>query len=181
LIFIICMIVLLGVCFFLVFWFENLIYDFEKRLPPFDCSSELYTNIGIGQALYDHRLSWDKRIGEWHCFCSNNKDKMSVKEFSEITFTDILPEPEDAPYCTGIKCKYCDQWVDLDLKTTIIGLIIPLIMGIGDVLVELFVQATSAFLKPIDDTINLLDSIIGIMWIQFVNLGWVLIFMSLNI
>ena len=54
-------------------------------------------------------------------------------------------------------------------------------MGIGDVLVELFVQFTSDFLKPIDDTTNLLDSIVGIMWIQFVNLGFILIFMSLNI
>ena len=93
----------------------------------------------------------------------------------------MFPKSEDESYCTGIKCKYCDEWVDLDLKTTIIGLLIPLIMGIGDVLVELFVMFTSNFLKPIDDTTNLLDSIFGIVWIQFVNLGFILIFMSLNI
>jgi hypothetical protein len=91
--------------------------------------------------MTDHRLSWDKRIGDWHCFCSNNKDKMTDIEFHKITFIDLIPNnKDDASYCAGIKCKYCNQWEDLDLKTTLIGLVIPLIMGIGDVLVELFVQ-----------------------------------------
>ena len=106
---------------------------------------------------------------------------MTPKEFNAITFIDPYPAPEDEKYCKGVKCKYCDKWVNIYWKTTLIGLVIPLVMGICDVLVELFVQFTSEFLRPVDDTTNLLDSIFGIMWIQFVNLGFILIFMSLNI
>jgi hypothetical protein len=54
-------------------------------------------------------------------------------------------------------------------------------MGIGDIIVELFVQKASNFLKPLDETTNLIDSMLGIMWVQFVNLGFILIFISINI
>ena len=55
-------------------------------------------------------------------------------------------------------------------------------MGIGDILVELFVQLTSKkILKPMDDTDNLIDSIFGIMWIKFVNLGFKFLFVSLDV
>jgi len=60
-------------------------------------------------------------------------------------------------------------------------MVIPLIMGIGDVLIELFVKFSSLFKSPINETTNLLDLIFGISWIQFVNLGFVLIFVSINI
>ena len=54
-------------------------------------------------------------------------------------------------------------------------------MGIGDVLIELFVQFAERFTKPINVTSSLKHMIRGIAWIQFVNLGFVLIFVSLKI
>ena len=61
------------------------------------------------------------------------------------------------------------------------GLVIPLTMGIGDVLIELFVKVSSVFKSPINETSNLMDMIFGITWIQFVNLGFILIFVSIKI
>ena len=53
-------------------------------------------------------------------------------------------------------------------------------MGIGDVLIELSVQFADKFLKPTNETSSLNQMIRGISWIQFVNLGFVLIFVSLK-
>ena len=39
----------------------------------------------------------------------------------------------------------------------------------------------SEFTRPINETVNYIDSINGVAWIQYVNLGFVLIFMSINI
>ena len=90
---------------------------------------------------------------------------MSNKQFRDITFIDFQPEPVDDEYCNGVECKYCDKWVDLNLKTTVVRLVMPSIMGTGDILVELFVQFTSHFLRPTDHTTNVLDNIVGITWV----------------
>ena len=53
--------------------------------------------------------------------------------------------------------------------------------GIVNALVELVVVLMSEFTRPINETVNYIDSINGIAWIQYVNLGFVLIFMSISI
>jgi hypothetical protein len=54
-------------------------------------------------------------------------------------------------------------------------------MAIINIIVELVVQAISSFTRPINETVNLIDSMTGITWIQFVNLGFILIFMSIKV
>jgi len=54
-------------------------------------------------------------------------------------------------------------------------------MGIVDELITLFFQLTSQFTKPKNETSSLKDLIAGIMWIQFLNLGFILIFVSIKL
>ena len=54
-------------------------------------------------------------------------------------------------------------------------------MGFIDELITLFFQLTSQFTKPRNETSSLIDLIGSIMWIQFLNLGFILIFVSLKI
>ena len=53
----------------------------------------------------------------------------------------------------------------MNLKTTLIGLVIPLIMGIGDLFIELSVKISSKFRHPNKETENLNAMIFGITWI----------------
>ena len=72
---------------------------------------------------------------------------------------------EDKEYFVKSTCRYCEVW---DVKSSItlwIGLLIPLIMGIGDVLVEEIVKCFSRCKKPKNETKFLIDSILAIMWI----------------
>lgn len=48
--FAICMIAILHACFHTVLFFEKLIYDGFKKLPPFDCTQERYQSIELQQA-----------------------------------------------------------------------------------------------------------------------------------
>jgi hypothetical protein len=54
-------------------------------------------------------------------------------------------------------------------------------MGLGDVIIEEIVKCFARCKKPKNETKFLTDSILAIMWIQFVNLGFILIFMSLKV
>jgi hypothetical protein len=71
---------------------------------------------------------------------------MTTKEFKNITFMDDDPggdgkytcskEPnEDGTYA----CHYCNYWNSLSNKIFWIALTVSLVMGIGDVIIELFV------------------------------------------
>ena len=53
----------------------------------------------------------------------------------------------------------------MDINTTLIVLVIPLIMGIGDVIVEEVVKCFSRNKKPKNETRFLIDSIVAIIWI----------------
>ena len=69
----------------------------------------------------------------------------------------------------------------MNIEIILIVLTIPAIMGIGDVIVEEVVKCFSRYKKPKNETRFLIDSIVAIIWIQFVNLGFILIFMSLKL
>ena len=70
-VFLVSLAALFAVCFSTVFYFEDLIYEAEKRLPPFDCTTSTYENVQQNEAFSDYKLSWDKRNGNWMCYCSN--------------------------------------------------------------------------------------------------------------
>lgn len=111
LIFLLSLISLFAICFYTVFYFENLIYDAEKRLPPFDCTTSIYQNVNENEALADYKLSWDKRNGNWMCYCQNKQEQLSQSDFKNITFYDVNPSPEDAEYCDkNNNCFYCNSW-----------------------------------------------------------------------
>lgn len=65
------MLALLAACFYSVFLFEKRIYDWERQLPDFTCSTLVFSDVTQAEALADYKLEWDKRNGDWHCFCSN--------------------------------------------------------------------------------------------------------------
>jgi hypothetical protein len=132
-------------------------------------------------ALADYKLPEKKRNGDWHCFCSNKKDELSAHDFNLLMFNDPEPSGKGKSYCIGNDCLYCGYWDYLSNFIFLIVLCIPLIMGIVDELITLFFQLTSEFTKPKNETTNLIDLIAGTMWIQFVNLGFILIFVSLKI
>lgn len=56
----------------------------------------------------------------------------------------------------------------------------PLVMGITNVLVEVLIQYASYLTRPINETSNINDSVLGISGIQYVNLGTTLIFVSIK-
>ena len=62
----------------------------------------------------------------------------------------------------------------------LISTFVPLAMGICNVLIELLIQAASALTRPINETKNIIDSITGISWIQYINLGTILIVVTLD-
>lgn len=53
-------------------------------------------------------------------------------------------------------------------------------MGILNVLVEVLIQFASFFTRPINEEVNLIDSVNGIASIQYINLGTILIFVSID-
>ena len=53
-------------------------------------------------------------------------------------------------------------------------------MGIINVSVEILIQFASIFTRPVNETKNIIDCITGISAIQFINLGLILIFVSIH-
>lgn len=53
-------------------------------------------------------------------------------------------------------------------------------MGIVDEIVIVCFELAAEYKKPINETQNLVNQIAGIMWIQFLNLGFILIFVSIK-
>ena len=107
---------------------EAFIYDYEKKLPSYNCQSSRFKNLTKEESVYDYNLDWFRRNGDWTCFCSKSVNL-------------------DSAYCKYYERRY--------LLTLLIGLVIPLIMGIGDLLVELSVQFADKFLKPTNETSSL--------------------------
>lgn len=93
----------------------------------------------------------------------------------------MAPTAEDAEYCDGDNCFYCNSWASSSNAAMWSALLIPILMGVGDVIVEEIVKCFARCKKPKNETRFLIDSILAIMWIQFVNLGFILIFMSLKV
>jgi hypothetical protein len=115
------MLILLAACFESVFMFEKLIYESEQQLPDFTCSTPVFSKVSEPEALADYKLAWDKRNGDWHCYCSNAYHSLSSEKFKEVTFAD--PDPSGAASDDGIGyckedesrpgiylCHYCDYW-----------------------------------------------------------------------
>jgi hypothetical protein len=55
----------------------------------------------MGAALADYKLPWQKRNGDWHCFCSNKKDELSADAFNKLAFLDPEPSGDGKSYCDG--------------------------------------------------------------------------------
>jgi len=53
-------------------------------------------------------------------------------------------------------------------------------MGIINISVEVLIGFASTFTRPVNETKNILDSLTGICAIQFINLGVILVFVSIN-
>lgn len=64
--------IILAVCFGSVLMFETLIYDWEKRLPPYNCKAERFQSLTSEKALRDIQLDWFRRNGEWSCYCEDS-------------------------------------------------------------------------------------------------------------
>ena len=111
---------------------EKLIYDYEKKLPSYNCQSPRFQGLTEEQSLWDFNLDWYRRNGDWNCFCSLNRNLVHHHPAK-------YKKEEANDYCDGDECSYCEYWSNRYLITTLIGLVIPLIMGIGDVLIELSV------------------------------------------
>jgi hypothetical protein len=59
----------------------------------------------------------------------------------------------------------CADWIKDYWNIFWFGLLVPLCMAIINIIVELIIQAISQFTRPINETVNLVDSITGITWI----------------
>jgi hypothetical protein len=103
------MLLLLAACFYSVFCFEKLIYDWERQLPDFTCSTKVFSNVSQAEALADYKLAWDKRNGDWHCYCSNAYQSKTSAQFDAITFDDPDPKaaasPDGEDTCSGSLVK----------------------------------------------------------------------------
>ena len=77
--------------------------------------------------------------------------------------------------------KCADHWYPRMILTTMTSLILPVTMGIINVLVELIINALSTLTRPTNEAKNIKDAITGISWIQYINLGTILITVGLNI
>lgn len=53
-------------------------------------------------------------------------------------------------------------------------------MAVTNILVEILIVTASKFTRPINQAKNVIDSIAGISWIQYINLGTVLITVSIH-
>tara|TARA_B110000285_G_C14890263_1_gene498204 strand:+ start:256 stop:807 length:552 start_codon:yes stop_codon:yes gene_type:complete len=177
------MLVLLIISFQSVFRFEDLVYSWEQRLPSVSCSSKNYKDVDVKAALADYKLSYEYRNGNWQCFCSNQQKQLSAKQFKALVFEDPNPSGGGQYTCSGPEgtdCHYCTYWQSLSTKTAWVVLLIPLIMGIVDEIVIVCFELAAEYKKPINETQNLVNQIAGIMWIQFLNLGFILIFVSIK-
>jgi hypothetical protein len=66
------------------------------------------------------------------------------------------------------------------VKQLTIGTFIPSMMAVTNILVEILIVTASKFTRPINQAKNVIDSIAGISWIQYINLGTVLITVSIH-
>ena len=78
------------------------------------------------------------------------------------------------------KCYYCTYWQSLSTQTAWLVLLVPLVMGIVDEIVIVCFALAAEYKKPINETQNLVNQIAGMMWVQFLNLGFILIFVSIK-
>ena len=65
-------------------------------------------------------------------------------------------------------------------KVFLVGLFIPLIMAVINVSVEILIGFASTFTRPVNETKNIIANITGISAIQFINLGLILVFVSID-
>lgn len=108
------------------------------------------------------------RTGEFHCFCKNLLDKYGVDRLSEYKF----------PLDQG---THCEQWFTTYLIVlTVVGAVAGMII-LGNVAVEGAVTFGAAMTRPINEQRILFNAIKAISWVQFINLGCVLLMINVSI
>jgi len=162
-IFVIFVLGILSLCFYSILFLEYTIQDSEAKLPGYDCSGDVL----ITQASTDYFNDLENRNGDFVCFCENLYNKEGYYGLENKIFPiSGLPR--------------CLEWYSLSQKIALITTFVPLVMGIINVLSEILIGFASQFTRPVNETKNIIDSIAGICSIQFINLGMLLIFVSIN-
>jgi hypothetical protein len=152
---------ILFACFYSILALE---YESQKQasvVPNVSCRD----NITLSEAYLDSISK--NRNGDYHCFCQNAYYLMDYSYINNLLFPDGKTR--------------CSQWFKDYWKSTILGSLIVITMGVVNLLTELVVGFGSGLTRPGNHTSILKDTIVGISWIQFINLGSVLIIISMKV
>lgn len=158
---------LLLFCFAIVMMFEKTIQIASSKVPDIQCG----TPIDETAAFIDFSNPESKRSGDFHCFCMNMANDQGYSSLIDFRF-NLAPAEEAGDYCY-------DWMLSFGAITTATSMI-PGIIAIINIIVEIFIGFASSCRRPITETKNVTDAIFGVTFIQFINLGLVIVFANIN-
>jgi len=151
-------------CFLIVVERKKNIITALEQAPDLLCSSTPDETT----AFLDFFNANNQRTGAWHCFCHNNLKALGHEAVSALSITQ------------GDFTAPCSDWLEhFDYLQTSPGRI-GCFIAFVNVMIEVLVNWATDFRRPVNETMNVIDSIAGICRMQFLNLGLILISSTIN-
>ena len=148
---------MLLVCFYIIQLLENASNAASNEVPDIQCPEF----VDAAAANLDFYAPFEKRTGDFHCFCKN---LFAAEGFDGINTFEF-------PLDSGL---HCVEWFThyIVVIASVIG--IALLIIIGNVLVEVLISFGSKLTRPFNQIKIITNAVRAISWIQFINLGLVL-------
>ena len=156
--------VMLAVCIYMITILENASNEAENELSGVQCAD----NIDAKAANLDYYADQTKRTGDFHCFCKNLLALEGVKKMEQFLF------PLD-------RATHCREWYQRYLLIIVVIGGIAVLITVGNIVIELLVMYGSHLTRPVNKQTIISDAVRTSSWIQFINLGLVLLVINLKV
>lgn len=134
-----------------------------RTVPDIACPAQ----VSLDAAQFDYFTDVEQQNGDFHCFCLN----LLKEEGLQAARTAVFTVDGEA---------HCSEWLASHQLIFYLTLLIPGIIAVVSIAIEHLIQVTEEQRRPVDETENALQAVTGIKSVQFVNLGLVLVFVSIH-